>query len=180
MCALGYIQVPGVDSNANYSPVINDITFCILLVLILINNWYAEVIDIQTAFLCGKLEEEIYMKIPEGFFTFLEEQDDDEHFSMEALLLIQGIYRLVQSTRIWFFKLVHDLIYKLFFEQCQVNPCLLYQNNKKGLVVFCVYVDDCCLMGNKLAVQEAIKEIKELYTCHKIGELTKYLGVTIE
>ena len=72
LCALGYSQVPGVDFNANYSPVINDITFCILLVLILINNWYAEVINIQTAFLYGKLEEEIYMKIPEGFFIFLE------------------------------------------------------------------------------------------------------------
>ena len=81
---------------------IYDITFWILLVLILVNNWYAEVIDIQTAFLYGKLEEKIYMKIPEGFFTFLEEQDGDEHFTMEALLLIQGIYGLIQSARIWF------------------------------------------------------------------------------
>ena len=100
--ALGYSQVPGVDFNTNYSPVINDITFWIILVLILVNNWYAEVIDIQTAFLYGKLEEEIYMKIPEGFFTFLEEQDDNECFTMEALLLIKGIYGLVQNARIWF------------------------------------------------------------------------------
>ena len=180
LCALGYSQVPGVDFNANYSPVINDITFRILLVLILINDWYSEIIDIQTAFLYGKLEEEIYMKIPEGFFEYLEELNDESRFIMEALLLLQGIYGLVQSARNWFFKLVHDLIYKLLFEQCQSDPCLLYRNNEDGLVIFCVYVDDCCLIGDKDAVKKAIQEIKELYTCHEVGALVEYLGVTIE
>ena len=70
-CTLGYSPIPGIDFTANYSPVINNITFCILLVLIVINNWYSKVINIQTAFLYGKLDKEIYMRIPQGYIKYL-------------------------------------------------------------------------------------------------------------
>ena len=51
LCGLGYTQIAGVDSNANYAPVINDVTLRILLVLKMLMNWNAELIDIEIAFL---------------------------------------------------------------------------------------------------------------------------------
>ena len=38
----------------------------ILLVLKMLMNWNAELIDIETAFLHGEMEEVIYMNLPEG------------------------------------------------------------------------------------------------------------------
>ena len=66
LVGLGYSQVPGVDHKNNFSPVVSDTTFRCVMVLALMSNWEMEVVDIETAFLYGILEEEIFMKIPEG------------------------------------------------------------------------------------------------------------------
>ena len=65
--ALGYSQaVPGVDFSENYAPVVDDITIRLVLVLRTANDWSSEIIDVETAFLYGDLEEEIYITIPKG------------------------------------------------------------------------------------------------------------------
>jgi hypothetical protein len=53
----GYSQIPGVDFQESYAPVINDVTFPILLVTMLTWNLSGKVIDIKTAFLHGNLKE---------------------------------------------------------------------------------------------------------------------------
>ena len=35
------------------------------------NKWGAEIIDIETAFLYGSLEEEIFLKIPDGYKKYI-------------------------------------------------------------------------------------------------------------
>ena len=62
LVCLGYSQIPGVDFSDNYAPVGNDITFRVIMVLSLIYNLHAVLLDIETAFLYGKLEEEIYRR----------------------------------------------------------------------------------------------------------------------
>ena len=66
--AQGFTQILGVDFKFSHAPVINDIMFHLLLLEWFINeNWIALQFNIRTAFLYGDLEEEIYMRIPEGF-----------------------------------------------------------------------------------------------------------------
>jgi len=67
LVCLGYSQIPGVDFSDNYALVGNDITFRVIMVLCLIYNLHAVFLDVETAFLYGKLEEEIYMEIPTGY-----------------------------------------------------------------------------------------------------------------
>ena len=55
----GYIQVPGVDYTENYSPVINDVTFRIMFTLLIVKAWSSKIIDIETAFLEGDLDDNI-------------------------------------------------------------------------------------------------------------------------
>ena len=66
MVGLGYSQIPGVDNKDNFSPVVTDTTFRCVLAIALLNEWNMEEVNIETAFLYGVLDEEIYMKIPEG------------------------------------------------------------------------------------------------------------------
>ena len=45
---------------------VNDVTFRILLIVMLTWNLKAKIVDIKTAFLHGDLKETIYMEIPKG------------------------------------------------------------------------------------------------------------------
>ena len=67
LVALGYNQVPGVDFTKNYAPVVNDLTMRMMVVLMNLHGWKGKIIDVETAFLHGKLKEEIYITIPGGF-----------------------------------------------------------------------------------------------------------------
>ena len=66
LVAKGFSQTPGVDFTDNYSPVVNDVTFRVVVARMIIENMKGKVVDIDNAFLNGDLEHEIYMKIPEG------------------------------------------------------------------------------------------------------------------
>ena len=63
LVALGYSQVPGVDFTDNFAPVVNDVgvTFRVELARIMMENLNCMLMDIETAFLYGETEEEIYM-----------------------------------------------------------------------------------------------------------------------
>ena len=66
LLAQGYAQIPGIDHQDTFSQVIYETTFRIVLTMWAMYEWSAENIDIERAFLYRDLEEEIYLKIPEG------------------------------------------------------------------------------------------------------------------
>jgi hypothetical protein len=66
LVACGYSQVPGVDFQESFAPMINDVTFRILLIMMLTWNLKAKIVDIKTAFSQGNLKETIYIDIPKG------------------------------------------------------------------------------------------------------------------
>ena len=75
LVALGYAQIPGVDHKDNFAPVISEIAFRTILIMGLMYDWTFEIVDIETAFLYGELEEEIYMKVPRKDSQFLWEKN---------------------------------------------------------------------------------------------------------
>ena len=56
LVACGYTQIPGVDSTDSFAPVITDVSWRILIVLMLAWNLNAMIIDVETAFLLGDLD----------------------------------------------------------------------------------------------------------------------------
>jgi Reverse transcriptase (RNA-dependent DNA polymerase) len=62
----GYRQVPGIDFNESFAPVLNDVSFRIILIAKLAWNLTYTISDIKTAFLNGDLDEEIYVEVPMG------------------------------------------------------------------------------------------------------------------
>ena len=49
--ACGYSQIPGVDFSDNYAPVVNDITFRLMLIVLIIYALSSKIADVETAFL---------------------------------------------------------------------------------------------------------------------------------
>ncbi|GJS77461.1 zinc finger, CCHC-type containing protein [Tanacetum coccineum] len=64
---LGFRQKEGIDYFDTYAPVARITTIRLLLALAAIHNLVIHQMDVKTAFLNGDLDEEVYMKQPEGF-----------------------------------------------------------------------------------------------------------------
>ena len=67
LVAKGYSQVPGIDFGDIFSPIANVTSIRLLLSVDAAFDFEVEQMDVKTTFLQRDLEEEIYMKQPEGF-----------------------------------------------------------------------------------------------------------------
>ena len=93
--AKGFSQVEGRDFQETYSPTVKMSTMRIILSLAVQNRYQLRQLDIKTAYLNAKLDEEILMKQPEGFAKF------DEEGKPLVCLLKRSLYGLKQSGRNW-------------------------------------------------------------------------------
>ena len=94
LVALGYSQIPGVDYTDNFSPVAHDASFRIALARMMVEKLDSLVMDVETAFLYGDIEEEIFMKSPVGM-----EEIDPGSSPEDCYQLKKGIYELCQAAR---------------------------------------------------------------------------------
>ena len=170
LVACGYSQVPGVDFTEVFSPVCNDVTFRLVIVLMIALKLDALIFDVTTAFLTGDLEEELYMECPEGM----------DHEEDEVLLLQKTIYGLVQASRQYNKKFTSVLI-AMGFEQSKADQCLYYKKSEKGIVIVLTYVDDNLCVGHRAALEDVTKEIvKHGLHITVENELTDYLSCEIK
>ena len=168
LVALGYHQIPGIDHEDNFAPVINETTFRIILILMMKENLKAEIVDIETAFLYGDLKEENFMKQQEGL-KYMKNKDDMS--DDDALILKQSIYDLVQAAR-QFFKTLRDvLIVKMGFQKCLIDPCLLSRKGEFGILIICLYIDDTMIMGSDYEIKNFNKEIRTHFKTKEEGEM---------
>jgi Reverse transcriptase (RNA-dependent DNA polymerase) len=93
LIAQGFSQIPRIDFIETYSPTIRFTSIRFILALAAHHGLVIRQIDIKGAYLNGELEEEVYMRQPEGFI-----QKGDENLVCK---LIKGIYGLKQSGRVW-------------------------------------------------------------------------------
>jgi len=117
--ACGYSQVSGVDFNESFAPVINDVSFRIMIIFKLIWKLQASIINIETAFLHRNLQDEVYMNVPEGM----------ESNNNQCLLLSKIIYGLVHSAREFYKNLIEVLKSVEYIETNQIR--VYYQNGIK-------------------------------------------------
>ena len=67
LVAQGFSQRLGIDYDEMYSPVMDIITFRYLISPSVSKGLDMRLMDVITAYLYGMLENDIYMKVPEGF-----------------------------------------------------------------------------------------------------------------
>ena len=64
LVAQGFSQQEGVDYNEIFAPVVDSTSISLLLAIANQEDWEMEQMDVVMAFLHGRLDEEVYMKIP--------------------------------------------------------------------------------------------------------------------
>ena len=67
LVAKGYAQKYGIDYDETFSPVVRFSSIPLLLALAVQNDLLIHQTDVETTFLNGKLDEEIYMQQPEKY-----------------------------------------------------------------------------------------------------------------
>ena len=93
ICHKRITQVFRIDYENTFSPVVRFETLCLLLSLAVLHDWDIEALDVKTAFLFGKLDEEIYMEQPKGFIVKGKEK--------KVCRLGKAIYGLKQAVLQW-------------------------------------------------------------------------------
>ena len=64
--AIGYSRIPGVDYTDNFAPVAHDVSFRIALAGRMVEKLDSLVMDVETTFLYGEIDEETSEKSPVG------------------------------------------------------------------------------------------------------------------
>ena len=79
--------------------------------------------DVETAFLCGEIEEEIYMEVPVGMGEVVSGPDDEEEKNT-CYRLLKGINGLFQSARHFWKKFVNEMMNSdMNFKISPADPC---------------------------------------------------------
>jgi hypothetical protein len=168
--ARGYEQVDGIhyDEDTKAAPVTNETSIRIIMVLMVMANWAAHVIDVQGAFLNGRFDagEELYLRVPEGF--------EDLYPSTTVLKLRRTIYGLKQAAYAFWIELL-KAFESMSFTKSDADPCLYYRWTSTGLTVWLSWVDDCLVVGSIDNVLRYKAAMMDRFACDDVGELREYI-----
>jgi len=171
LVALGCHQKPGVDYDEIYASVMSKTGLRIFLAVVNQLNLHLHQMDIQTAFLNADLQEEVYLRIPDGLTNTGQNQ---------ALKLNRSLYGLKQAPRAWNEELTTTLK-RLNFKCIEVDQSILKCENDEGNCYLCFYVDDILIASQYISIIKNIKDlIKQEYKATDMGEANHFLGLTIK
>lgn len=98
LVAQGFTQQEGIDYMETFSPVAKLSSVKLLLALDAIKGWSLNQMDVSNAFLHGELDEEIYMRLPQGYTPPPGVVLPPNH----VCRLRKSIYGLKQASRQWY------------------------------------------------------------------------------
>ncbi|GJT77450.1 zinc finger, CCHC-type containing protein [Tanacetum coccineum] len=168
----GFKQKEGIDCFDTYAPVARITTIRLLLALVAIHNLVIHQMDVKTAFLNGDLDEEVYMKQPEGFVM-----PGNEH---KVCKLVKSLYGLKQAPKQWNQKF-DEVVLSSGFLLNQYDKCVYskFDSSGKG-VILCLYVDDMLIFGTDQNQVDKTKFLSSKFSMKDMGEADIILGIKIK
>ena len=171
LVAQGYSQQYGQDYDETFSPVVRFESVRTVIAFAVQNDLKLHQMDVTTAFLNGELEEEVFMRQPEGYAVKGKEN--------LVCRLKKSIYGLKQSPRCWN-SVLDDYLKKLGFVQVPADPCLYVLASEGEICLIAVYVDDILLAGSCNKRLTAVKQaLAKKFQVKDMGELHYFLGVKV-
>ena len=147
LVAQGFSQIFGSDYDETFCPVVRMESVCTLIAMSVQYGLQLHQVDVTTAFLNGRLEEEVFMSQPEGFIA---------HGRQYLVCrLKKSIYGLKKSPRCWNTTLDGHLK-SLGFVQANSDPCI-YRSSGGEMCLLGVYVDDSVVAAKSVATLEEVK-----------------------
>ncbi|GJW10189.1 zinc finger, CCHC-type containing protein [Tanacetum coccineum] len=163
----GFKQKSGIDYFDTYAPVTRISTIRLLIAMKPIHSLIIYQMDAKTAFLNGKLDEEVYMNQHQGFIMLGNEN--------KVCKLIKSLYGLKQAPKQWHQKF-DEVVLSNGYLLNQANKCVYSKFDKsgKGVIIF-LYVDDMLIFGTD---QVQVELTKEVFVIKKVLKKCNYSDCT--
>ena len=171
LVAKGFTQKEGIDYTETFSPVSKKDSLRIILALVAHLDLELQQMDVKTAFLNCDLEEEVYMKQPEGFSS-----REGEHLVCK---LKKSIYGLKQASRQWYYKF-HGVITSFGFIENPMDQCIYQKVSGSKTCFLVLYVDDILLATNDKGMMHGVKQfLSKNFDMKDMGEASYVIGIKI-
>ena len=168
LVAKGYTQTKGIDYEETFAPVVRHETMRYLFAYATQRKLPIIAMDVETAFLNGELEEEVYMEIPAGFAN-----------AGAICQLNKALYGLKQSPRAWNQKIT-TYLKEEGFNQSTADPCLFIKKIEGRIAILSLYVDDCMLIGEEKDIQKIKEILTSQFKMKDLGEVKQIVGIQVE
>ncbi|GKA14315.1 putative ribonuclease H-like domain-containing protein [Tanacetum coccineum] len=140
LVAQGYTQEEGIDYVKFFSPVARLKTIRLFLAYASYKDFVVYQMDVKSAFLYGKIEEEVYVCQPLGF--------EDPDFPDRVYKVEKALYGLHQAPRAWYETLSTYLLDN-GFQRGQIDKTLFIKRVKGDILLVQVHVDDIIFGSTK-------------------------------
>ncbi|GJY38246.1 putative ribonuclease H-like domain-containing protein [Tanacetum coccineum] len=171
MVAQGYTQEEGIDYDEVFAPVARIESIRFFLAYASFKDFVVYQMDVKSAFLYGKIEEEVYVCQPPGF--------EDPEFPDKVYKVEKALYGLHQAPRAWYETLSTYLLDN-GFQRGQIDKTLFIKRIKSDILLVQVYVDDIIFGSTKKELcTDFEKLMHKKFQMSSMGELTFFLGLQV-
>ncbi|GJX37801.1 retrovirus-related pol polyprotein from transposon TNT 1-94 [Tanacetum coccineum] len=162
----GYTQEDGIDYDDVFAPVARIEAIRMFLAYASFKEFVVYQMDVKSAFLYGKIEEEVYVCQPLGF--------EDPEFPDRVYKVEKALYGLHQAPRAWYETLSTYLLDN-GFQRGQIDKTLFIKRVKSDILLVQVYVDDIIFGSTK---KELCTEFEKLM--HKKFQMSSMASTPME
>ncbi|GJZ40657.1 retrovirus-related pol polyprotein from transposon TNT 1-94 [Tanacetum coccineum] len=168
----GYTQEEGIDYDEVFAPVSRIEAIRLFLAYALFKDFVVYQMDVKSAFLYGKIKEEVHVCQPPGF--------EDPDFPDKVYKVEKALYGLHQALRAWYETLSTYLLDN-GFQRGKIDKTLFIKRNKSNILLVQVYVDDIIFGSTKKKMCiEFEKMMHKKFQMSSIRELTFFLGLQVK
>ncbi|GJT13036.1 putative ribonuclease H-like domain-containing protein [Tanacetum coccineum] len=169
LVAQGYTQEVGIDYDEVFALVARIEAIRLFLAYTSFKDIVVYQIDVKSAFLYGKIEEEVYVCQPPGF--------EDPDFPDRVYKVEKALDGLHQAPRAWYETLLTYLLDN-GFQRGKIDKTLFIRRDKGDILLVQVYVDDIIFGSTKKSLcTEFEKMMHKKFQISSMGELIFFLGL---
>ncbi|GKD66169.1 putative ribonuclease H-like domain-containing protein [Tanacetum coccineum] len=171
LVAQGYTQEEGIDYDEVFAPVARIEAIRLFLAYASYKDFVVYQMDVKSAFLYGKIEEEVYVCQSLGF--------KDPEFPDKVYKVEKALYGLHQAPRAWYETLSTYLLDN-GFKRDKIDNTLFIKRVKGDILLVQVYVDDIIFGSTRKEMFiEFEKMMHKRFQMSSMGELTFLLGLQV-
>ncbi|GJU61469.1 putative ribonuclease H-like domain-containing protein [Tanacetum coccineum] len=163
----GYTQEERIDYDEVFAPVARIEAIRLFLAYALFMNFVVYQMDVKSAFLYGKIEEEVYVCQPAGF--------EDPEFPDRVYKVENALYGLHQAPEAWYETLSTYLLDN-GFQRGQIDKTLFIKRVKSDILLVQVYVDDIIFGSTKKELCIEFEKLMHKNQDKYVDEILKRFG----
>ncbi|KAI3718335.1 hypothetical protein L6452_19200 [Arctium lappa] len=172
LVAKGYCQEEGIDYDETFAPVARLEAIRIFLAYAAHKGFKVYQMDVKSAFLHGKLNEEVYVQQPPGF--------ESTEYPNHVYYLDKALYGLKQAPRAWY-ETLSTFLTQNGFEKGTIDTTLFIKRYKNEMLLVQIYVDDIIFGSTNQKYCDKFSELmKSEFEMSLMGELTFFLGLQVK